>query len=648
MEIQNKAARYLSFTLIACIIITCYSTIAQQNYSDNFEKIVRAEQQIYSAHINYKTSSVTDNYDIKYYRLELQVDPNVKYIKGAVTSYFEPTASGFNQISFDLSDSLAVDSIKYHGTSLTFNRTTTDLLQINFASALSINTPDSLTVYYQGIPVTNGMGSFEKSSHNGTPVIWTLSEPFGAKDWWPSKQNLNDKADSIDVIVTTPQEYRVASNGLLVSEIQNGSNKTYHWKSRYPIAAYLVAVAATDYAVYSDYVPMGTDSLQVLNYVYPEDSTTAKTQTPDIINVIKLYNSLTVPYPFKNEKYGHAQFGWGGGMEHQTMSFVNNFNHALIAHECAHQWFGDRVTCGSWEDIWLNEGFATYFEGLTEEKYFPTTWRNWKEGKISSITSEAGGSVKCDDTISIARIFDGRLSYNKGSYLLHMLRWELGDSLFFQSLRNYLNDPLLAYNYAKTPDLKHHLETTSGKNLAEFFDQWYYNQGYPTYQVQWNQSNNAVDLTIFQTQSHPSVSFFKMDVPIKFIGDQQETILVFDHAFSGQSFSANVNFHVNSIIFDPDLWLISGKNVVINNSEEFFTIYPNPTDKSMNLFISIPFNGFASIDIYDFLGHKLATTKNTAHVININTELLENGIYLMKIKIGDGTVVKRFAIEHIN
>ena len=470
-------------------------------------------------------TNIVNNYDLKYNRCEWQIDPAINYIKGAVTFFFEPTVNGFNQIQFDLSDSLTVDSVKYHSTSLTFNHLSNDVLQITLNNTIPINTLDSLTIFYQGMPAGSGFGSFIQSTHNGTPIIWTLSEPFGAKDWWPCKNDLIDKSDSMDVIVTVPQGNRVASNGLLVSESSSGSNVIFHWKTRYAIASYLVAIGVTNYVQYSNYVPLPAgDSLLILNYVYPEDLVPAQSQTPDIINVIKLYDSLTIQYPFSKEKYGHCEFGWGGGMEHQTMSYVVNFGHELIAHECAHQWFGDRVTCGSWQDIWLNEGFATYFEGLTEERLFPSTWMSWKQNKISSVTASPNGSVLCSDTTSVNRIFDGRLSYNKGSYLLHMLRWKLGDSLFFKSLKNYLNDPLLAWNYAKTPNLKTHFENTSGQNLTSFFNEWYYNQGYPSYQLAWSQAGNAVTLTVNQTQSDPSVSFYDMPIPVQFMPSYEYAI----------------------------------------------------------------------------------------------------------------------------
>ena len=400
----------------------------QADTQEEFKQMVEKEALAHSSIVAGLNSVVPNNYDLKYHRFNWRIDPAVKYIQGSVTSYFIPTTAVFSEMYFDLSNSLLVDSVKYHNTSALFVQPAGDALKITLPSIALAGILDSIIVYYHGTPPNNGFGAFEQSTHNATPIIWTLSEPFGAKDWWPCKQSLNDKIDSIDVYVTTPQAYRVASNGVLVSQIQNGTDKIYHWQSHYPIAAYLIAIGVTNYSVYSNFLPMNPGTLEVLNYVYPENLSTAQSQTPDILNVITLYDSLFIPYPFAKEKYGHCQFGWGGGMEHQTMSFVTNFSHSLIAHECAHQWFGDMVTCGSWEDIWLNEGFATYMEGLTEQYLFPATWANWKLSKKNNVTSSPGGSVLCDDTTNINRIFSSRLSYNKAAYVLHMLRWKLGDA----------------------------------------------------------------------------------------------------------------------------------------------------------------------------------------------------------------------------
>jgi aminopeptidase N len=548
---------------------------------------------------------------------------------------------------------LTVDSVLYHHASINFTHLNNDILQINFPMALALNALDSLTVYYKGIPTSAGFGAFVQSQHNGTPIVWTLSEPYGAKEWWPCKQNLVDKIDSIDIVVRVPVANKVAANGKLISESISGANKLVHWKSKFPIAAYLVAIAVTNYEAYSHFVPQSQSTLEVLNYVYPEHAADAKILTEDIVRVIKFYDSLLIDYPFSREKYGHAEFGWGGGMEHQTMSFMGGFFHSLLAHECAHQWFGDYVTAGSWEDIWLHEGFATYFEGLTEERFFPSDWIEWKRGAIKSICSEPDGSVRCDDTTNVSRIFDGRLSYNKGAYLLHMLRWKLGNTVFFNALKNYLNDANLKANYAKTPALKLHLENTSGKNLNNFFNQWYYNQGYPSYEITWVQDKGIATLTVTQTQSHASVSFFEMPLPIRFTGPNKDTNLVFEHSFSGQTFTAALNFTASDLTFDPDMWLISSQNMVIDlnglSLEQMrLKVYPNPskaqlTIEGLNLYILVQ-----KIQIVNSLGQLIREEKGLAgsmNKLNIQIADLNAGAYTLLLHTNRGIKALRFIKE---
>ncbi len=600
-----------------------------------------------------RVSSLTTDYDLKYHRLEWFLDPAVVYIKGEVTTYFIPSASNFLELNFDLTDNMIVDSVLYRGTQLFFSRLTGDDLQIHLSSPLAQGVLDSVSVYYRGIPVGSGWGSFSQTFHGNTPCIWTLSEPYGAKDWWPCKQDLIDKIDSVDIIVTTPQANRVAANGVLISEITNAdSTKTYHWQTHYPIAAYLIGISVTNYISYSDYVILKSgDSLQVLNYIYPESDSVAHLYLRDIVNIIRLYDSLLIDYPFAKEKYGHAEFGWGGGMEHQTMSFVTSFDHALIAHECAHQWFGDRITCGSWEDIWLNEGFATYFEAITREHLYPDLWTVWKAGAINSVTSSPAGSVQCRDTTDHNSIFSGRLSYNKGAMLLHMLRWQLGDSLFFLSLRNYLNDSLLAYNYAKTPDLKRHLEQTSGQDLTQFFNQWYYGEGYPSYQITWNEVQHLFMLKIDQQQSDASVSFFNMDVPVAVHGGRRDTTLIFHHTYSGELFSAQVDFDIDTVSFDPELWILSKQNTVtfdpsfsLEHPEVLASqlyIYPNPASSELKIYSNTVIS-LKSFCIYDVPGRKLIeqlfAPSGVPYTIDLTT--LPAGVYVLKIITNRGEVNK--------
>ncbi|MBP0905602.1 M1 family aminopeptidase [Mariniflexile gromovii] len=600
-----------------------------QDFNETLKSIRTAEATSAMKKMLQKANANTGNYDVKYHRLEFSLDPSVAFISGAVTTYFE-AKENLNQVTFDLSNNMIVSQVTQRGNTLSFTQNTNDELVIALPTIQNTGVLDSLTISYSGNPISSGFGSFEQTQHEGDPVIWTLSEPYGAKGWWPCKQDLNDKIDNIDVYITTPQfnpsneEYMAVSNGLEQSQKINGSNKTTHFKHGYPIPAYLIAIAVTNYEVYAHTVPNNGNPFDIVNYVYPENLGYAQASTPVTVDIMNLFTNLFEEYPFANEKYGHAQFGWGGGMEHTTVSFMGNFSRNLIAHELAHQWFGNKITCGSWKDIWLNEGFATYLSGLTIEHLDGNNaFATWKQERNASITSATNGAVYLTDadTTNVNRIFSSRLTYNKGAMVLHMLRKKLGDANFFQGVKNYLSNPNHAYAYAKTPDFISIMEALSGENLTEFFNDWLYNHGYPSYTVQWSQPTaNQVSISISQTQSDASVTFFEAPVTLRLTGTLGEMLdVTLNNTVNNQTFLSSVNFTVASIQFDPESDLISKNNNVslgINHTDfqSDFVIHPNPSTNAF--YVVKPENVEVNeVRIFNTLGQLLIKT-NWSPIIN--------------------------------
>ncbi|MDD5570563.1 MAG: M1 family aminopeptidase [Bacteroidales bacterium] len=618
-----------------------------------YNKIAENQKKSFLNKLKQNRSNAGDNYDLKYHRLEFIIDPDTSFIAGTVTSYFKTTKSNVSHISFDLSQNMIVDSIIFHGGKINFNLTSSDELVIDLATTLILNSFDSISVFYHGNPDSSGFGSFVKSTHNGTPVIWTLSEPYGAKDWWPCKQGLTDKIDSIDIFITSPGIYKAASIGMLIETTIQGSNKIYHWRHRYPVAAYLIGVAVTNYAVYSNYVKEGTDSIQILNYVYPEDSLAASNSTKDILPAFNFYDSLFGMYPFIQERYGHAQFGAGGGMEHQTMTFIDGFSYEIMIHELSHQWFGDKVTCGSWHDIWLNEGFASYITGLTYERFSSYYWMEWKKSRIQAVTTQPDGAVYVVDTTSVSRIFDTRLSYHKASLLLHMLRWTVGDSCFFAGLRNYINDTALSYKFSTTANFINHIQTSCGKNLTFFFDDWLYNEGYPSYNILCTKEiGNNVKVKISQTQSHPSVSFFEMPVPVKFKNNIKDTIVVFNNVSSGQEFTVNIGFDADSVFYDPERWILSANdtiklvNNIIEKQNTEIILTPNPAVDFVELTVNQN-QHFDKFELYDISGRKIISYSEfpcCQSKYKIDLKNIPEGFYFCRLFINDNSLIKKIEI----
>ncbi|EKT4546612.1 T9SS type A sorting domain-containing protein [Flavobacterium psychrophilum] len=634
--------------LITLLLLTTVFAFSQTEKS-NIASIAEAEMKSASKTINFAVNPNTKSYDVTYHKLEITVDPAVYFISGKVTTTFT-ALSNMNTVTFDLANELTVSLVKQGATNLVFSRNTNNELIITLPTMLATGNATSVEITYSGEPPVNGSDAFSSKIHNGSPIIYTLSEPFGARDWWPCKQDLNDKINSIDVYITAPSQYVSVSNGIEPQlPVTVGANKTTHFHHGHPIPAYLIAIAVTNYTIYNQMGGTAPNDYPIINYLYPETFASVTPQLAVTPRILNLYESLFEVYPFHDEKYGHAQFGWGGGMEHTTVSFMVGFNRGLIAHEMAHHWFGDKVTCGNWKDIWLNEGITTYVTSLVIENFDGQAAFTAEKGNmINNITSSADGAVYLTDleATNVNRIFSNRLTYNKGAMVMNMLRFKLGDVAFFQGMKNYLADPTLAFGYALTPQLKTHLETVyqGSGSLTEFFKDWVYNQGYPTYAINaFNSGAGQATVQINQTQSHASVSYFEMPVPVRLTGSSgQQLDVVLNNTTNGQSFVIPVGFTVTGVVFDPKKDIISRNSTAllgINNFnfENAINIYPNPTKEVLN--IDLPTNmTLQKVNLYNTLGQKVAETNQN----KIDVSGLSQGIYIVNFETSEGAFHKNF------
>lgn len=647
---------------ITYLFVFISSVVFAQKHECEFDDLVQAEMRSASKKIDFRINPNTNNYDITHSKLELTVDPAVYFVNGVVTNTFT-ALSDMTTVTFDLANEITVSTVKKDNIALTFSRSSNNEVIINLPTTLTTGTSAAIEITYSGAPPVSGFSAFAAEVHNSVPVMWTLSEPYGARDWWPCKQDLNDKMNSVDIYVTTPatfsgQDYIVAANGIQQSRIVNGANATTHYFHNYPIPAYLVAFAVTNYSIFNQQGGLGTVAspfFPITNYIYPESAASTQLSLAVTPNIINFYETKVGNYPFRNEKYGHAQFGWGGGMEHTTVSFMGGWSRSLIAHEMAHQWFGDKITCGSWKDIWLNEGITEYMSGTVVENFDGnTSFISWKNGKINNITSTTTGNLYLYDNqlSNVGRIFSSQMTYNKGSMVTHMLRYIMGDTNFFQALRNYLNDPLLAYNYAVTPQFQAHLEAVHGSSLQEFFDDWVYKEGYPTYTIgAFNSGTNQVTIRVNQTQSITNsaqlgyVSYFEMPVPVRVTLSNSTTVdFKLDNTFDGQLFTVNIpaGTTMTGIAFDPDRHIISRNSTASLATEDFafsskVNIFPNPSSN----YITIKLPELVSIEkvtFYSVLGQKVVETNQN----KIDVSNLISGVYNVIIETQEGKAHKKF------
>lgn len=593
-------------------------------------------------------TSVDNTYDVIHQFLDIEVDPAVQYIKGVVHTTFAHE-SMLEEMQMNMNHSLSIDSILWEGRALEYQLEDPHMIRIFFDSILEPGILRTVSVYYQGAPEISGFGSFIKSTHNSVPVLWTLSEPYGAKDWWPCKQGLEDKIDSLDVRVRVPAGNKVASNGLLVEVVDDGAFSRYHWKHRYPIVTYLVAIAVTNYVEFKDTVHLSSGPLEILNYVYPEDLGRYREESKTTIPIFHVLDSLIGPYPFPSEKYGHAQFSWPGGMEHQTMSFMGNFSFELIAHELVHQWFGNMVTCASWQDIFINEGFATYLSGVCIENLLEAQWWDrWKTIRKDIVFAQPDGSVFVNDTTTVPSIFNNRLVYTKGSYLLHMLRWILGDEAFFSVLRAYLNDPELQYGFAGMDQFIFHAEQEYGQPMDWFFEPWYYGEGHPVYQFDLIEKMDGVQASIVQIGSAPQTPFFRMPLPFLLrFQDKDSSIVVWNEFREEEVFiSIPPEKVLIDIVFDPTHWILGQVDRLSSTKEDNvkaieIQVRPNPVSSEVLILLTRKSDELKTFRLMDMNGRTIEQSESRDNFIRWNLSRLPAGVYHLAISSDTFRVVDK-------
>lgn len=616
----------------------------------------RSNEQAKSNTLSVAQIAQTERYDVHYYFLDLQMTNTATTLSGTVEMRAN-ARENLDSALFELYPTMSITDLQVNGT-------TTPYVRNNTAVKVPVNTALGqefvITVTYNGTPPTaqtNPLGgggmTHDNSPSWGNEVVWSLSESFVAYEWWPCKQSLKDKIDSSDVHITVPTACMAGSNGVLqqIVDLGNGTHR-FEWKSRHMIDYYLISVAVAEYVDYTITAnPVGSGPVTVQNYVYNNPQTLPYFQSDidETADFIELYAQLYGPYPFADEKYGHCMAPVSGGMEHQTMTTLGFFEASLTAHELAHQWFGDHVTCASWSDIWVNEGFADYSEYLMWEHLYPGQEVADMQNRHTSIMSQSGGSVWVADSLHDASIFDSRLVYDKGGAILHIMRYLVNnDTAYFNGYKDYQQQ--FADSTALGLDFSNTMTATTGVDLTNFMQEWYFGEGFPAYSVQWNANPQAVTLQLTEAVSMSSVTpFFSNPVDIRLVrSGMSDTIVRFQPTANVTILEFPIAGVTNCNAIDPANWIINGDLGITHNTalglteNEVFAsdlnIFPNPANTETT--VEMKKSGDYVLTVIDTKG-KLLSSQKFSGSATIDLSNAASGAYLIQVSSADGTVTRR-------
>ncbi len=510
-----------------------------------------------------------DRYDVVHYDLAVTFDLPRKTFTGSVVMNVKVLDS-MATLDFHASPlTLTIDSVLDQEARLRF-RSSGDTVRAKLPQEIPPGGTLGLKIFYHGRSIFRGNyddgGVYIPDSGNFARVF-TIGEPRFARRWWPCKDMPGDKA-TLGIAITVPEGLTAVSNGVLKNVTSAGLTKTFYWETRYPIATYLVSVAAAPYVeINSSYTGLRGDTMNVVYYVYPSDSVKAR---KDFINVGAMLHFCALrlcEYPFMRDKFAMAEVDGDLTMENQTACSISaaiitgtRENEFTYFHEISHQWWGDLITPRTWHDSWLNEGFATYSEAL----YLEATkgygaYRDYLDRLMSGPMGTLKGGVLARSDTSFWDEF-GPAVYYKGAIVLHMLRGLLGDTTFFRVLKNYINEPALRYGSASTADFVSVCEKTAGKNLSWFFDEWLVDHGdttdRPIYRYSWTSHAVPGGYNVSLTIEQPAANFtytMPMDVEIR-TGTSAARMQIVD-SLRTQTFHLRVGGKPATVEIDPGHWI---------------------------------------------------------------------------------------------
>ena len=574
--------------------------------------------------------------------------------------------SALQSVRLNATDSsLTIDSVSLAGSSFTH---ADNLLTINLNHTCQPGDQAEIGIYYHHENVS------DNAFFAGNGMAFTNCEPDRARNWFPCHDVPSDKA-AFELTAITPSDVKLGSNGVLADSLIHGDTITWHWISTDPLATYLAVISASDnYLLKMNYFPKLSDlsdSIPVRFYYHPDEDPGPVYNS--IVPLAAYYQSIFCDYPFR--KAGFASMNdlfYGGGMENQTLISLCTtcWREALAAHEFAHMWFGDMITCRTWADLWLNEGFATWATVF---------WQEHKEGfesyksfmikyyAIPYLANNPGWPVA--DSAWMTRVpsfdtlFNTYITYEKGACLVHQLRYVLGDSVFLRVLKAYCTDTALRYRSASIGDMMKVVNEVSGDNFDWFFNDWLFRPNHPHYRNTYDlveKEKNGFEVRFRTEQTQPDPPFFRMILPVKIIfADSTDTLVRVMNNVSDQLFTWTFAKQPARLIFDPDTNIMLKEGTTglgikeIHAASSPFVLeqnIPNPAVNKTEIRYLLREPEHVKLEIFDMTGKLLQVPIDGLRpagnfVFQLDCTDYCSGIYFYRMKAGNIVQVKRMEVK---